>query len=198
MTPPGGSDTIVCGRYSCAEKKTREPHYDIWSIPAGKFRWYITLLLTSGSAVCAYLIYGSVGSPEHATGQDLTRAIITDVILSYTGAAVGSFVVIKGGEPLMVLAHFLREKLNKRSERLQQEAQTRGLNQGLAEGLAEGLAQGLAQGQAEGLAEGLAEGEATGRAAANAEWAAWNRRRTDAEAAGMAFNEPPPDDNGAC
>ena len=127
-------------------KENREPHYDIWSIPAGKFRWYITLLLTSGSAVCAYLIYGSVGSPEHATGQDLTRAIITDVILSYTGAAVGSFVVIKGGEPLMVLAHFLREKLNKRSERLQQEAQTRGLNQGLAEGLAQGQAEGLAEG----------------------------------------------------
>ena len=159
-------------------RENREPHYDIWSIPAGKFRWYITLLLTSGSAVCAYLIYGNVGNPEYVTGQDLTRAIIGDVIRSYTGAAIGSFVVIKGGEPLMVLAHFLREKISKRNERLLEEALSRGRN--------------------EGLSEGLAEGEATGRAAANAEWVAWNRRRADAEAAGVTFNEPPPDDNDAC
>ena len=70
----------------------------------------------------------------------------------------------------MVLAHFLREKISRRNERLMEEALTRGRN----------------------------EGEVTGRAAANAEWAAWNRRRADAEAAGMTFNEPPPADNDAC
>ena len=78
----------------------------------------------------------------------------------------------------MVLAHFLREKISKRNERLLEEALTRGRN--------------------EGLAEGEATGRAAGRAAANAEWAAWNRRRADAEAAGIIFNEPPPADNDAC
>ena len=35
---------------------------------------------------------------------------------------------------------------------------------------------------------------AEGRAESNAQWRAWNRRRMDAEAQGLPFTEPPPDD----
>ena len=37
-----------------------------------------------------------------------------------------------------------------------------------------------------------ARGRAEGRAERQAEWEAWNRRRIDAEAQGLSFNEPPP------
>ena len=36
------------------------------------------------------------------------------------------------------------------------------------------------------------EGRAEGRVETNAEWGAWNRRRIDAEARGLPFDEPPP------
>ena len=143
-----------------------EPHYDIWSIPSRKGRWYVTLLLTSGSALCGYLIYRDVNNPEYATGQALARAILTDSIVSYTGAAIGSLVLIQWGEMIMVLTHFLREQTRKlkeqREERERQREQT------------------------------LAQGRNEGRAEAQAEWLAWNRRRLVAEQAGQPFDEPPP------
>ena len=38
-----------------------------------------------------------------------------------------------------------------------------------------------------------AEGRVEGRAEINQAWAEWNQRRMDAEAQGMPFDEPPPD-----
>ena len=40
--------------------------------------------------------------------------------------------------------------------------------------------------------EGRAEGRVEGRAEERAAWREWNRRRIDAEAQGLSFNEPPP------
>ena len=48
------------------------------------------------------------------------------------------------------------------------------------------------EGRVEGRAEGRVEGRVKGRAETNAEWGAWNRRRIDAEARGLPFDEPPP------
>ena len=44
--------------------------------------------------------------------------------------------------------------------------------------------------KAEGRAEGVVEGEANERR----RWSEWNRRRMDAAAAGVPFDEPPPDE----
>ena len=43
----------------------------------------------------------------------------------------------------------------------------------------------IAQGREEGIAEGVEQ--------ANRAWAEWNQRRLDAEAQGLPFDEPPPD-----
>ena len=56
----------------------------------------------------------------------------------------------------------------------------------------QGKAEGRAKGRAEGRAEGIAEGRAEGVAERDRQWAAWNNRRTEAEAKGEPFNEPPP------
>lgn len=147
-----------------------EPHYDIWSIPSGKVRWYVSLLLTSGSALCGYLIYGDVNNPAHTTGQALAKAILTDVIVSYTGAAVGSLVLIQWGEMIMVLTHFLREQTRKLKEQREERERRR----------------------EEILAQGHAQGHAQGRAEVQSEWLAWNQRRLAAERDAQPFDEPPP------
>lgn len=145
-------------------------YFDIWSIPSGKFRWYLTLLLTSGTAVCGYLIYGDVGNPEYVTGQMLVRAILTNIIISYTGAAIGSVVLIQWSEMIMVLVHFLREQTRK----LQEQRKER-------ERLME-----------ETRAQGRAEGHAEGSSQTHAQWESWNQRRIAAERGGQSFDEPPP------
>ena len=46
--------------------------------------------------------------------------------------------------------------------------------------------------KAEGRAEGRVEGRAEGRTEERLLWSEWNRRRMEAEAAGVPFDEPPP------
>ena len=61
------------------------------------------------------------------------------------------------------------------------------------EGKAQGIAEGIAQGEERGLAVGEERGLARGKAEMNAQWRAWLQRKSDAEANGAAFTEPPPD-----
>ena len=53
-------------------------------------------------------------------------------------------------------------------------------------------ARGYAKGRAEVWVEGWVEGLAEGRAAERARWVEWNRRRVEAVAEGLAFDEAPP------
>lgn len=57
----------------------------------------------------------------------------------------------------------------------------------------EGIEQGIAQGEERGLAIGEERGIARGKAEMNAQWRSWLQRKSDAEANGAAFTEPPPD-----
>ena len=50
----------------------------------------------------------------------------------------------------------------------------------------------LAQGREQGIEEGREQGIEEGRAEANQKWQAWNRRRMDAAANNLPFDEPPP------
>ena len=53
-----------------------------------------------------------------------------------------------------------------------------------------------AEGWEEGLEEGREEGKAEGKAEERRLWTEWNKRRLEAEAEGLTFGEPPPDENG--
>ena len=55
-------------------------------------------------------------------------------------------------------------------------------------------ARGEARGRAEGISEGRSLGISQGVAKSNAEWRAWLERKDAAEAQGLTFDEPPPDD----
>ena len=55
------------------------------------------------------------------------------------------------------------------------------------------VANGIEQGIAQGIAQGIEQGIEQGRAEVYRAWHAdWERRREDAEAKGIPFNEPPP------
>lgn len=54
------------------------------------------------------------------------------------------------------------------------------------------LAQGREQGIEEGREQGIEEGRAEGEAQAHQAWQTWNRRRMDAAANSLPFDEPPP------
>ena len=47
----------------------------------------------------------------------------------------------------------------------------------------------------EGLKEGIQQGIQQGSKEANAQWRAWLERKQETEAAGLSFNEPPPDED---
>ena len=51
----------------------------------------------------------------------------------------------------------------------------------------------IAKGRTEGIAEGHAEGRIVGRAETNRAWQEWNARRAEAQASGLPFDEPTPD-----
>ena len=126
----------------------------------------MTVLIMSGSVLAGYLIAGEPGNPDHSTNQELAKAIAADVLLSYTAAALGSFVIIQGVEQVMVVTHFFREQTRKLVEqRLERERLERERRE---------------QARAEGRAEGWSE------------WAAWNERRIEAERNGLPFDEAPP------
>ena len=61
------------------------------------------------------------------------------------------------------------------------------------EGKEEGREAGIKEGREAGHEEGIEEGKAIGERRANQRWAAWNRRRLEAEAKGETFAEPPPE-----
>ena len=61
------------------------------------------------------------------------------------------------------------------------------------EGVKEGISSVKAEGRAEGPSNDRLDGWNEGVAWKNAEWAAWNERRIEAERDGASFDEPPPD-----
>ena len=54
----------------------------------------------------------------------------------------------------------------------------------------------ITEGRAKGRAEGRDEGRAEGKEEANRAWRKWNARRMEAEANGLSFDEPMPDESG--
>ncbi len=56
----------------------------------------------------------------------------------------------------------------------------------------EALKKGLEEGRKEGREEGLKEGIAKGSVEIYRAWTDWNKRREEAEAKGVPFNDPPP------
>ena len=152
------------------------------SIPAGLLEvsaeLYRAFLLTYGAsavgrmAVEAYKQIAVVETAWYdvptATLAVLEHGFIQHVLLSFAAAEVINMVI---------------GALIKRKARIE----------GKAEGIAEGIARGEERGIAEGEERGIARGKEMGMAEMNAQWRAWLHRKSEAEANGVVFTEPPPD-----
>ena len=164
---------------------------------------------------CAALIFAqTLGFTALIAWREISKGVagvneLIIAVVSGTAPSVPLFVVyaIIGvsmldfiGGTAMVTAKYLTKKLiepleRKRREELEQRferGRAEGVAQGVAQGVERGRAEGVAQGRAEGVAQGVAQGVDQGRARERRAWTEWNRRRLEAEANGLPFNEPPP------
>ena len=66
------------------------------------------------------------------------------------------------------------------------------IEQATAEAREQGIEQGKEQGIKQGKEQGREEGIAEGRVEVYRAWADWNKRREEAAAKGIPFDEPPP------
>ena len=92
-----------------------------------------------------------------------------EIFENTAGAAGTSLQIIEGPKFIMVLADYFTKKwLNPLKEQLREEGREQGREEGREQGREEAAAQ------------------------VNAQWRDWLRRRTEAEAKGEPFDEPPP------
>ena len=141
----------------------------IWSV-GEPWRWlyftFFLLLMGMGSSLVGWDTLFGEGASEGVV-QLLLAAFMAQAAVSVASAGMSL-----GITEVVMLSTMLARKLDERKARI----------------LREGRQDGLREGRQEGLREGrLAE-----RAVRDAEWDAWLERMLAAQAAGDAFDEPPP------
>ena len=141
----------------------------IWSV-GEPWRWlyftFFLLLMGAGSSLVGWDTLFGEGASEGVV-QLLLAAFMAQAAVSVASAGMSL-----GITEVVMLSTMLARKLDERKARI----------------LREGRQDGLREGRQEGLREGrLAE-----RAVRDAEWDAWLERMAAAQAAGDAFDEPPP------
>ena len=167
-----------------------------WSeISAELYRWF---LLTYGVSAAGRMIveaYKQIAIVETAW-YDVPTAAFTALEHGFIQHALLSFAAAEVIN--MVLGAMMKRKA--RTEGKAQgiaEGKELGIAQGKELGIAQGKELGIAQGKELGIAQGkergIVEGKELGRAETNSQWRAWLQRKSEAEANGAAFTEPPPD-----
>ena len=179
----------------------REPaeRASIWSLGRQSARVFFPLaflLWTLGLAWCAYDTPVMVAAAEAA---EAPRVLWYQVAADYIERTLRRFGDI--AIPLTITAMILSPVLTTIGRTLMTLSQwitanwvTPYIQKAEARGRAEGISEGLSQGISQGISEGLSQGISQGVAKSNAEWRAWLERKDAAEAQGLAFDEPPPDD----
>ena len=167
----------------------------MWSVPRPFKHAYFALLVALGAPPLAVIIAESAAT---VGGQSWWLNVIQVIIMSATrfapvglGSAIALLIVVHIGAIIMSLYHAIA---NRWVKPVIENHEARGRNEGLVEGRAEGRNEGLVEGRAEGRNEGLVEGMTEGRAAERAEWREWLNRKDEAEARGLPFDEPAPDE----
>ena len=151
--------------------------------------WCLALIFVMTIGWTALVASEEVSNGNHTSLRQIAIAVV------YKAAPAVPFIVIYAimttsvvdtlGGSVVVTAQYLRNKFVKP---LIERHKAEGRAEGRVEGRAEGRVEGRAEGRVEGRAEGVVEGEANERR----RWSEWNRRRMDAAAASVPFDEPPP------
>ena len=146
----------------------------MWSVPRRFRRVYFQLFYSLGIIGIGWSVwYEASRLGNGASYHDLANAVIQKApAIIFTTA----FISLMTTEVSMVLAEMVSEYFKKRRDAAAAEAQ----------------AKGLAEGIEKGKAEGVAQGEAIGAERMGRKWAAWYRKRMEAEERGEDFDEPPP------
>ena len=145
----------------------------IWSV-GEPWRWiyftFFLLLMGAGSSLVGWdTLFGEGGNEGMV--QLLLAAFMAEAAVSVASAGMSL-----GITEVVMLSTMLARKLDERKARI----------------LREGRQDGLREGRQEGMREGRLAGLAEGSAVRDAEWDAWLERMAAAQAAGEAFDEPPP------
>ena len=143
----------------------------MWSVPRPFKHAYFALLVALGAPPLAVIIAESAAM---VGGQSWWMNVIQTIILAAArfapvglGAAIALLIVVHIGAILMSLYHAIANRWVKPV---------------------------IENHEARGRAEGRTEGRAEGRAEGDARWRDWLNRKDEAEAQGLLFNEPPPDE----
>ena len=163
-----------------------ERRISIWSVPERWRRLFFAIFSLQTAGIIGLAVWHEVFA---VTGDSWAETVFA--ISSRAGPAIGVitaesvvltevyYVVIFGG---------IVERYQNRIKQAADEAAAKADAEGAARGEAIGEARGVARGEARGEARGAARGAAQ----EYEKWAEWNRRRLEAEANGLPFDEPPP------
>ena len=167
--------------------KRREPRESVWSVRRKHADTFFATLFTMWIAIATAVTMLYLNDQSRPEGQQIAEFVVRTAvdILVKLGAATIPVVMtsmiltkpltIVGGAIVITFeamkARWVTPVIKKHQER----------------GRAEGIAQGITQGEAQGIAQGEAQ--------ANEQWSDWWRRRQEAEANGLPFDEPPPSDS---
>ena len=167
-----------------------EDRESVWSVSRRDARTFFRLLSLLWLVGLAYIAYRTPYQPATA-GSGLPPVPWWQVAGDYIVATLGEFGPVAVG--IAIIAMLLTRPLNITGELLMS------LYQAMVNRYVIPV---IERHKAEGRAEGRTQGRAEGKAERDAEWLQWLRRREDAEAQGLPFDEPPPagwpDDSEIC
>ena len=168
MPPDNANTQHIQGPSERADRRE-----SIWSV-GEPWRWlyftFFLLLMGLGSSLVGWDTLFGEGASEGVV-QLLLAAFMAQAAVSVASAGMSL-----GITEVVMLSTMLARKLDERKARI----------------LREGRQEGRQEGMREGRQVGLREGRLAERAVRDAEWDAWLERMAAAQAAGDAFDEPPP------
>ena len=147
----------------------------MWSVPRPFKHAYFALLVTLCTPLLAVITAEEIASAGDGIWWMNVVAVIIEAATRFApvgiGIAIALLIVVHIGAVFMSLYHAIANRwVRPVVERHE------------------------ARGHAEGRLEGRVEGHAEGRVESNTEWRDWLNRKNEAEAQGLPFDEPPPDE----
>lgn len=137
----------------------------IWSVPNPLRVLYFPLFTGISIVIAADIAREVKAALPNASWVTLTREAASEFAPAGIGIAIATLAALQGVATVMAIYQYITNRFTLPV-----------------------IERHLAQGREEGREEGIEEG----RAEANQKWQAWNRRRMDAAANNLPFDEPPP------
>ena len=137
----------------------------IWSVPNPLRVLYFPLFTGISIVIAADIAREVKVALPNASWVTLTREAASEFAPAGIGIAIATLAALQGVATIMAIYQYITNRFTLPV-----------------------IERHLAQGREEGREEGIEEG----RAEANQKWQAWNRRRMDAAANNLPFDEPPP------